>query len=49
MTSARKSYISKSVEKQKPIPTEKIANILAFDKESKRKLLSQQAILLTII
>ena len=49
MTSARKSYISNLLKNRNLLPTEKIGNILAFDKESKRKLLSQQAILLTII
>ena len=41
ITSIRKSYISKSVKKQiTNLPVEKFGNILAFDKESKRKLLS---------
>ena len=39
ITYARKSYISKSVKKIE----EKFRNILAFDKESKRKLLSHSA------
>ena len=40
MTSVRKCCISKSVKNRKLLPTEKFPNILAFDKESKRKLLS---------
>ena len=38
--SVRKSYISKSVKKKKLLAAEKFGNILAFDEESKRKLLS---------
>ena len=38
MTSVRKFYISKSVKNRKP--AEMLRNILTFDKESKRKLLS---------
>ena len=37
MTSVRKSYVSKSVKKEKTV--EKFGNILAFHKEYKRKLL----------
>ena len=42
ITSVRKSYISKSVKKNRRLlPDEKFGNILAFDKESRRKLLSR--------
>ena len=41
MASVRKSYISKICQKKrKVLPSEKLGNILAFDKESKIKLLS---------
>ena len=39
MISIGKSYISKSAKNRKLLPAEKFGNILAFDKESKRKLL----------
>ena len=40
MTSVRKSQISKSFKNRKLLPAEKFGNVLAFDKESKTKLLS---------
>ena len=41
MTSVKKPYLSKSFEKnRKLLLAEKFGNILPFDKESKRKLLS---------
>ena len=52
MTSVRKSYIFQyQLKNRKLLPTEKFGNILAFDKESKRKLLSliSAAVLLKII
>ena len=39
MTSTRKFYILKSVKNRNLLPAEKFGIILAFDKESERKLL----------
>ena len=44
MTYTKKCYISKSVKKKKLSPAEKVGNILAFDKESKRRLVSLSSI-----
>ena len=40
MTSVRKSYIQNLLKNRKLLPAGKLGNIFAFDKESKRKLLS---------